>query len=241
MKNYETFVIALYEGIREDATAQWPDIATAMEKDLSYLRSAFEHRGLSFFTITLPDYGHWIDRSLDQGSFYDQGEIPRGIPLYHGRPVLFRGLLAKVFDSYGVLKTHADHGAVLFLRTLCQSLKKLEYPVTASTLRKTVKEFLNVEDNLPRSHADTWDSDVPVWHERTGHPLWGEALDKPTDTIDLFGRNHNSGALLPWDTLRLLSRRIISEIGVPDYDRLRPRHGPGAVSEKGWTPSQAPV
>lgn len=234
MKNYETFVISLYEGIREDASAQWPDITSCMEKDLSYLRRAFEQRGLAFFTLTLPNYGHWIDRSLDHGSFYDRGDIPRGIPLHRGRPVLFRGLLAKVFDSNGMLKANADHGAVLYLRTLCQSLKKLEHPASPSTLRKTVKEFLNVEEHLPRSHANTWDSDVPSWHERTGHPLWGETLDKRGDEAELFDFNGSNGHLLPWDTLRLLCRRVTSELGFPDYPGLRPKHGPGAVSERGW-------
>lgn len=234
MKNYATFVITLYEGIREDATARWPDIRSKMEKDLSYLRRAFEQRGLAFFTLTLPDYGHWIDRSLDHGSFYDRDDIPRGIPLHRGRPVLFRGLLAKVFDTDGLLRAHADHGAVLFLRALTQSLKKMEEPVLPSTLRKTVKEFLDVEEKLPRSHPNTWDSDVPTWGARHGHPLWGTPVDSRKGQVDFFDLGDNRRSDIPWDTLRLLCRRVTSEIGQPSYHSLRPKHGPGAVSDKGW-------
>jgi hypothetical protein len=232
VKSYVTYVMALYEGIREDTIAWWPDTRSSMDMDLSYLRRAFEQRGLGFFTLTLPDYGHWITRSLDHGSFIDYSEIPRGIPLYRKRPRLFWGVLKKVFDTSGVLKSDADPRAVLTLRTLTESWKKLETPVSPHYLKKTIKEFFDVEQHLPHSRQDTWDSDIPSWQPLKGHPLWGDPAEGYAEQPDLFGSSSSLGHRIPWDTLGKLCRRAISEIGVPDWWSIRPKHGPGVVSER---------
>lgn len=234
MKSYVTFVTTLYDGIISDSTTWWPDLRSSMEKDSSYLLRASEQRGLGFYTLTLPAFGQWIDRSLDEGSFTTTVEIPRGIPLYRGRPRLFWGVLMKVFSTDGMLKSDPDVHAVLILRTLCQSLKKLELPVQAPALKKTIQEFFNVEANLPKSYASTWDCEAPSWRERHGHPLWGLRAEPSSEWPDLFGHCRSSRFDPPWDTLRLLCRRVISELGQPVYDELRPKHGPGAVSETGW-------
>lgn len=233
MKNYETFVMTLYDGIFQDAAIRWPDIRSAMEKDLSYLRSALKERGFAFFTLTLPDFGHWIDRSMDQGSFVDHADIPRGVPTYRRRPVLFRGVLMKVFHPCGKLRPDADHEAVLYLRTLCQSFKKTETPVKPSALKKTVKEFFDVEEHLPRSWPNTWDCEIPIWTRRTGHPLWGVPETRGY-CPDLFGHSHHTASRIPWDTLSTLCRRVTAELGEPDWWTLRSKHGPGVTSERGW-------
>lgn len=231
MKNYATFVMALYKGIYEDAAIRWPDTRSMMEKDLSYLRRAFEQRGLSFFTLTLPDYGKWIDRSLDHGSFVDLKEVPRGIPYRQGRPVLFRGVLKKVFDNSGMLRSDADHEAVLYVRTLCQSLGKLEMPVKRSAQKKTVKEFFDVEQHLPGSHPDTWDCEIPIWASREGHPLWGRPSNSRVEP-NFFGSTPHLDPRVPWHSLRQLCRRVTSELGTPMWESLRSKHGPGVTSEK---------
>jgi len=215
-----------------DAAIRWPDIRSSMDMDLSYLRRASKERGLAFFTLTLPDYGQWLDESLDRGSFADYSMIPRGIPLYRGRPRLFWGILMKVFSTDGVLRSEADPEAVLFLRTLTQGAKKLELPIGSKTLRKTLKEFFNVETHLPPSHPDTWDSDIPSWAIRLGHPLYGEAREQ--DNQYSFGFPAVGDFRVPWDALRLLCRRVTSELGTPNWWNLRSKHGPGAVSERGW-------
>lgn len=233
MKNHVDYVIPLYEGLLLDLTIQWPDLKSSADKDLSYLRRAHEQRGLSFFTITLPAFGLWIDRSLDEGCLLPGESIPRGIPRSGGRPGLFRGVLRKVFDNEGMLRSNADLWGVRFLRTLCQSFKKLEVPVGSSRIFKTLKEFYDVEANLPLSHQNTWDSDVPIWCERDGHPI-KDARPFGDGQLDMFAGLHQFGPQLPWRTLRALARRVTAELGIPDWWTLRPKHGPGAVSDPAW-------
>jgi hypothetical protein len=169
MNSFATFVTALYEGIFEDAAIRWPTIRDTMEKDLSYLRSALEHRGESFFTITLPDFGKLIDQWVDEGRIfrhYFMGEketfdsetesgrpalslvddprwaLPRGITSKEGFPILFGGLLRMVFEVDGKLRADVEPDVILFLRALTRVCEKLEAPVSFTALRKSVKEFL---------------------------------------------------------------------------------------------------
>lgn len=146
MENFATFVTALYEGIFEDAAIRWPDLKEHFGKDLSYLQSAIKERGEAFITLTLPEYGKHFDLWLDVGHMMEG--LPRGIPLHttnpltFRKPLLFSGLLGKIFDASGVLLADAEADAVLFFRTLTRICEKLEAPVSFVTLRKSVKEFL---------------------------------------------------------------------------------------------------
>lgn len=232
MESYVTKVVTLYGSIISDATTQWPTLGRELERDLSYLRRASENRGLEFFTLTLTALGEWFDRSLDLGYLLDSSEIPRGIKLNRGRPCVFRGILARVFGPDGCLKQTADPTAVLYYRTLCQSAKKLEYGVTPATLKKTVKDFFDVEAALPRPWDQTWSSDAPEWTLRSGHPLYGDAYCDDTSTGDLFADTGREALSLPYDTLADLCRRVIrGQLGnVPTWD-IEPRHGPGVVSD----------
>lgn len=234
MKSYETNVVPLYGKILEDLVTQWPNIKSDTERDYSYLRRASEERGLEFFTLTLPAYGEWFDKSLAAGFMLGKAEIPRGIKLYRGRPLLFRGVLAMIFGIDGCLRDEADVSAVLYFRTLCQGLKKYEVPPSVSTLRKSVKEFLDVEASLPRPHPRTWDSDVPSFaREVVGHPLWGVARAGDGPEFEFSEPEHAASSLkLNWETLRQLCRRVFSSVGFYDQWGISPRHGPGAVSEK---------
>jgi hypothetical protein len=113
-------------------------------------------------------------------------------------------------------------------------MKKLETPVKPAALKKTIKEFFDVEQHLPKSYTSSWDSDIPVWRDLEGHPLQGVTPPSSCEWPDLFGHLRPSDNRVPWHTLRNLSRRVTSELGFPDWWKLRSKHGPGAVSESGW-------
>lgn len=231
MKSYADYALAVYGGIISDATTRWPSLGSSMEKDLSYLRRAVESRGLPFLTIVLPDTGKWFDKSLDYGSQLLSG-IPQGMPSKHGRPKLFRDLLSLVFDDEGVLRTDADVEAILFLRSLYGAMKKLEVPYTPQTLEESLDEFFEIERRLAPHHPHTWESDLPVWAERVGHPIWG-VQTPPTGQYELLPTDLRDAPSLPWHTLRAVARRVVGEIGIPNWWGILPKHGPGAVSQTG--------
>lgn len=231
MKSHLDSVLAVYEGIVNDTTARWPNHRSSLELDLSYLRRASKQRGIPFFTVTLPSFGKVIDMSLDEG-YLLASEVPQGIPTIKGRPELFRGLLEEVFGQDGTLRVDSDPGALAHLRQLCYAAKKLRLDCSDAAKQETLDEFFRVEASLPRPHPQTWFADEPVWESRSGHPLWGDRRSSGETEQDLFPDTCLAPDPIPWDALRALARRVVSEMGTPDWFSLEPKHGPGAVSER---------
>lgn len=230
MKSCDTNAMAVYTGIFTDAYVCWPDLRTSLEKDFSYLRRAVEHRGLPFLTVTLPAFNKVLERALDEGRLPTSG-YPQGIPLRKSRPKFLSGLLSRVFDYEGTLRTDADVDAVLFIRQILCLMKKYRIDCPPSALESSIDEFFRIEEHLPRSHPDTWDCEVPFWQERRGHPIFGELKPSDEGFPALLVDTHCHD--LPWNDLRALCAKIVrGEIGnVPWWD-LRPKHGPGAVSDR---------
>lgn len=231
MKSYEDFAVAIYCGVIHDAAMRWPLLASQLEQDLSCLLVDVKSRGLPFLTITLPAYSKVFLKALDD-AYLPQHVYPQGLRLRNGRPVLFRSLLDQVFDEQGTLRIDANTDAVSFLLQLLSCCKNLKLECSASRTKETLDEFFAIEAHLPRSHEDTWDSDIPVWKPRQGHPLWGAPGSDCNKLLPLSDIRRNPDCHLPWANLRALCSRVVHGwIGdYPLWD-LDPRHGPGAVSE----------
>ncbi len=238
MKSYETLAFTIYDGIFEDATTRWPNLEAQFRKDLSYLRRAVEKRGLPFITITLPALGKSLMQWLDKGYMADS-EIPQGVPLKQKRPKLFGEFFDMIFDNQGCLVEDVDIEAVKFLLQLCVVCKNVRLDCHPSRTKETLNEFYAIEESLPSSHPDTWDSDIPVWQDRSGHPIWGTGTSIAEDDVVVYRNWSQDSALISafmdddvWDDLRAHARRIIgTHIGhYPVWD-IEPKHGPGVVSE----------
>lgn len=223
MNSNLAIVMAVYEGILKDASILWPTSTKSFGKDLSYLRRAAEQRGLGFFTLTLPEFGKVLDRSLSRSAFL-ASEVPQGIPQIKKRPELFGDLYMKVFNDSGTLRLDYDIDAIAFLRQLTYCFKKFRIECDPKRVEATISDFYSIESDLPASIPETWDSDIPVWHEMYGHPHGRQYHDSTYCFSDTSG--------LPWETLSRLSKRFMSELGLPDHWDLLPKHGPGVVSEQ---------
>lgn len=226
MKSYLDVVMTAYDGILLDASRTWPRLAKACELDRTSLHKCVKHRGLGFLTLTLPELGKVFDRALDDSAFsFDQ--VPRGIPLKGGRPLLFGEILARVFDDSGKLLSEPCIDAIFFYRQLCFAAKKLKVDCSIDRLKGSVNEFFQIERELPKPYPDTWESDFPIWKPRLGHPLGIPSGSSGT----LLSNDPIATSEFDWSALRQLCRRVVSQLGTPDWWQLRPKHGPGAVSE----------
>nr|UJQ85829.1 MAG: hypothetical protein 3 [Leviviridae sp.] len=230
MKSYVTFAVSIYEGILKDAAIRWPSLQSSFEGDLSYLRRAVEHRGLPFLTITLPDACKVLDRGLDNGHLVPE-DMPQGMHYRLKGPKLFGGLFNLVFDNCDVLRSDPDIEAIAFLRQLLCCMKKLRIQCKPSRVKDTIDEFFSIEADLPPSYPDTWDCNIPVWRYHEGHPLWGNRREPSEGQLGLFSHDWTPVDTLPWASLASLCRRIVSRLGTPRWWELRPKHGPGTVSE----------
>lgn len=234
MKSYVLTAFTIYAGILKDATTRWSNLEASLEKDLSYLSRAVESRGLPFITILLPSMAKTLLQWLDRGVM-DSSEIPQGYPCYQKRPKLFGDLFNMIFDNQGRLRLDGDVEAVAVLFQLLSCCKNVRLDCHPSRTKETLDEFFAIEESLPASYPDTWDSDIPKWEPRYGHPLWGAGRSGvASEQEDIPGLIHHgsNGPSLPWNDLRAHARKIVHGwIGsIPDWE-LEPRHGPGAVAE----------
>ncbi len=229
MKSFLDYAITIYGSIIEDAIARWPELESQLRMDLSYLRRDVEARGLSFLTITFPELDKVLCRALDQG-YLTAGSYPKGIRLSDHRPKSFGVLWDKVFDSSSMLRSDVDIDAVFFLRQVYCLCKKFRLTCHPKRVEKTLHEFYQIEERLPRPYPDTWDCEDPTWSPRSGHPIWGVEA-KELEQLALFPYGDETPSL-PWDSFAALCKRAVrGELGqVPDWS-LRPKHGPGVVSE----------
>lgn len=229
MKSFTDHAVSVIGGIFLDAAIRWPSMVTSIEKDQSYLLRAVEQRGLPFLTVVLPAMGKVLDKGLDNG-YLELENVPKGYPLIQKRPKLFGDFFLRIFDDSMVLRPDADVDCVAFLRQFLYCCKKLRVQCDDSKVKEALDDFYTIERHLPFSHEDTWDSDVPRWRNRYGHPIWGtHALYDSQEPLP--GLPPRDLATMPWNSLRRFCRYVISSLGTPDWWKLDPKHGPGAVSE----------
>ncbi len=238
MKSYVQVFSELYHALAEDVCAQYPTIKSEMDRDISRLQLALSSEGLSFITISHLAMCDFFQKSLAAETLvHDLPTMsrPRGFGRKSSkdqRPNYLWGLLAKVFAEDGKLLHDPDVNAIAFVRQWLLMAKKLEIDCDEKRKEASLTEFLAIEARMPDHHSGTWDLDDPLWTRRTGHPLWGRpnpSLSHP----DLFKGLEEEEVIVDWDLYRQLCDRIRSMIGTFDPWSARPKHGPGAVADKG--------
>jgi hypothetical protein len=189
------------EAVYRDATARC--IADVFDlRDLETMRSRVENEGLSFLTITLPQFAKDFERSLANGhidpttfrSFAKVGAIP----------AFLQGMLGLIFDR--------DTGRILHekqplksgvasrdipplvdsVRQICCAFKKLEVECTPARTYKSLQSFIEIEQSFQEFSLSPQDVDD---FRRVTAVLWAP---------------------------------LVSHIRLSDCN---PKHGPGATAE----------
>jgi len=236
MRKHELLVFGVLAAIIRDIGLTYPDLVKELTRFETRVHSAFEARGLPFFTITLPDIGKWFDKCLSTSSIGEER------PVYHARynrsdprPVFLHGLWRRIFDDQGQLLADADIHAVACLREVYYFAKKLAINCDSAYTDMVIEDYVAVERGLPRSWPDTWDSDVPSWSRRSGHPLWGPVTLEPARqlTLEGFDQPEDFGLRdIPWERFGSLCATLCNSWGELSVWAIRPKHGPGAVSDR---------
>lgn len=235
MKSALDEVVGLYTNILTDLGRWHPSISVELSRDISRLQKASLSSGLPLFTITLPLMSKFLQRSLDEGV------LIRPYPHLLGaksradlRPKLFYGLWSMVFEADGTLKSEPDIPAIASLREIFLAVKKLNLECEPRYVDKAIAEFIEIEKSLPCSRDDTWDHDDPIWCRLDGHPIWGP-VSMDIRQASLFGDDHTlflSGFDPNWAGFRDFVARFSAQLGDLHPFEIKPKHGPGAVSDK---------
>jgi hypothetical protein len=140
--------------------AEW--CHTCAARDIKTVTSRVEHEGLSFLTITLPDFGKEFERALDQG-WIDRRDFRWFRPAKAGPsvpgmiPVFLRGFMRQVFDEVsGSILAHPSIDCIFAIRQLTSLLAKIELPCSDSRVIRAMQGYVKIEDEL-----EEWESTVP--------------------------------------------------------------------------------
>jgi hypothetical protein len=104
--------------------------------------------------------------------------------------------------------------------------KKFNMVCSQERVDETISEFIDVEASLPRSWPGTWDDDHPKWRNRDGHPIWGDR-----DELEGLFPQSSDPLKSKWRLLHSLTRNVAASLGYLDTWSIRPKHGPGVVSD----------
>jgi len=132
---------------------------TSATRDIKTVSRRIEHEGLSFLTITLPDFGKAIQKWLDQGQVGNHTAFRKD---RDGRlPRFLGGFFARVFDrSSGLLLDDPDVDAILALRQLTLMFGKIELPCSDARKAQALRNYVQCEKDVRRFDTELTDSDI---------------------------------------------------------------------------------
>lgn len=206
--------------------------SSEMKRDYSRLVHELGERGSRVLTLDLPALGKHFDKCLAEGTYTRSnatyGRTRRGSRL----PKLFGHLLLRVFDNEGKLRDSPDHNAIMALRTLYLSVKKLRLKCGDKEVRGEVTDYFAIETQIrPFSHS--WEADHCDFASRDVHFMDGLASVSGSEWLPgLELQEIEAPSRASLDILQRVCDRVSSQFGDLHNEELteRPKHGPGVVS-----------
>lgn len=158
-------------------------------RDLCTIKSRAQHEGVSFFTITLPNFAQDFESALARGkvdSTLFVGWKRRGC-----LPSFLRGFTSLVFGSDGRILDEHFSTPVYCVRQLCRVFKKVRIPCSQSRVEKAFEKYKTTEAALPSA----FEHDMPDAQHFVAvcNAIWTDVLGVDLNTFDLVPK-HGPGA-----------------------------------------------
>jgi len=131
-------------------------------RDLETIRSRVKHGGISFLTITLPDFCKSFERSLASG-YIDTSSFPNFRRVKGGSiPCFLQGMIGRLFDrETGRMFDHemeppfggdsSDFPTIIeSVRQICLTFKKLELDCTPKRVSAALENFTSIERSFEK-------------------------------------------------------------------------------------------
>jgi len=117
--------------------------------DLKKAQARIENEGLSFLTITLPDFGKSFERCLDTGRV-ESTDFPGFSRIGSGPlPKFMGGFLTRVFDvQSGELLAAPDIDVIRHVRQVTLALGKVKLPCGKSRVKRAFNKYVQLEQEL---------------------------------------------------------------------------------------------
>lgn len=153
----------------------WCGISTT--RDCKTISRRVDDEGLSFLTITLPDFAKDFQKSLEQGKVDSQlfQGFTRG---RGGLPLFLGGFLGLIFDRQtGLLVDVPSIDAIFAVRQVTLMCNKLAMPCTPKRVRKAMAGYINCEKEV-KDHDARLSSSSKEDFARVSRLLWADVLSQ---------------------------------------------------------------
>jgi len=162
--------------------------------DIKTIDARVKHEGISFLTITLPDFAKDFERSLEQGlvdhTLFRSFAFQRGLPRFLG------GFLDLVFDrGTGVLVHDPSVSAIFAIRQISLMFGKINLPCRDDRVEAALEGYMNCELNVLENSSSFLNLHIEDF-QRIGRVLFAPLLSNISNRIyhGEIRPKHGSGA-----------------------------------------------
>jgi hypothetical protein len=191
---------------------EWCQVSTA--RDWKTISGRVEHEGLSFLTITLPDFGKSFEKSLDHRQLLPSFFSPTwgfkgGVPRFLG------GFLELVFDAQsGALLDEPNIATIRAVRQFSLAFGKIGVPCSDERVQTAIQKYIQCEREVRVSDSRLQLSDKLEFVAMATR-LWSDPLSELDNRVF-----EGSSRLYESSNDQTRKRGIL------------PKHGPGATADK---------
>lgn len=201
------------------------------KRDGGTVTSRFEHEGLSFLTITLPNFCTDLQKALDRGSV-DSDLFP-GFARSGGLPKFLSGFLRRVFDRNGMLLDNPDASCIWAMRQITLLHSKIRMTCSPERVEQAFNRYVECDVEV-RDHVQSATNHSETEKvRRMAALLFGDVFAAVSQDIEDFSLRpvHGPGAVadrtgwnarwsIPAWTDRLESVFPFGEYGIPSFRYL---------------------
>jgi hypothetical protein len=143
-------------------------------RDYKTVTARFEHEGLSFLTITLPDFCKSLEKGLADG-YIGHDAFP-GFARWRGLPRFLGGFLDLVFDrDTGCLLDQPSSDSIYAIRQLTLMFGKIEVPCSDTRNLRALEKYVECEKEVRQSDR-TISHDLLEEFRKMSLRLFGDVL-----------------------------------------------------------------
>lgn len=177
MKSHESDQVEMLRCIYIDACSKCTADVSDL-RDMKTIMSRVEEEGLSFLTISLPNFARDFDKSLAIG--YIDSTAFQGFRKTEAIPAFLQGMLSQIFDrETGRLYTNdspdfVDRSVIVeSVRQICRAFTKLQIECTPERVHKAIEGFVQTEHDLAEF---TISNEILDRFRLVSHSLWDICL-----------------------------------------------------------------
>ncbi len=155
------------------------DLEVSTERDYEYIRSRFEHEGISFLTITLPSLSDSLESGLENGRL----TLPPGFKPRNRNgtlPAFLQGLFRRVFELDGSLLPRPCPQSIYWIRQISRFFKKPKIACSPQRNAEAVRRYKAIEENLNDETTTVLREDLLL--DSVAAILWSTTFPNVDDT-----------------------------------------------------------